>query len=97
MLSEPNVIEEFIHRRFASTNANWTNGNCYWFAKILTDRFEGLEIYYIPSEGHFVAGDGENFFDYNGLIKGTYRYIPFKEIKEDDPLWYSRLIKDCVL
>lgn len=86
---------DFIKKRFGSTNANWTCGNCYWFARILSDRFEELEIYYIPSEGHFVAGDGENFFDYEGSVSGE-KAISLATIKETDPLWYGRLTKDCI-
>ena len=87
----------FIKKRFENTNANWNNGNCYWFAKILTERFPELDIYYLPNEGHFIAGDGETFFDYNGLITDKKFCINFQRIAEEDPLWYERLIRDCVL
>ena len=34
-----NEIIEFINRRF-KLDCNWTNGNCYYFALILADRFK---------------------------------------------------------
>ena len=33
-------VMEFIQRRFPK-DSNWTNGNCYYFALILSDRFNG--------------------------------------------------------
>lgn len=97
--SDKKEILEFIKKRFSSTNANWTNGNCYWFAKILTERFPDLIIYYEPTHGHFVAGSRENhvYYDYNGVVKERGIYTPFKIIEEEDPLWFDRLVRDCVL
>ena len=92
------AVLDFIERRFKNTDAKWTDGNCYWFSKILTMRFPTLSIYYLPVEGHFVAGDGKSFYDYNGeLVASEYKIIPFGEIYQNDPLWYERLMKDCVL
>ena len=64
-------VLEFIKRRFP-IDCKWTDGNCYWFAKILAERF-GMQIYYLPIVGHFVAGfdsDGK-FYDYNGVFNVT--------------------------
>lgn len=87
-------ILEFISRRF-KIDANWLNGNCYWFAYILISRFPSLKIYYEPVIGHFVAGDGENFYDWTGEVHYT-NLISLYEIEKEDPLWYGRLIRDCV-
>lgn len=56
-----NPILSFINRRFPY-DSNWLNGNCYFFALILIDRFPSLRMYYDPIEGHFVvSSDGETF------------------------------------
>ena len=92
------AILEFIHRRW-SIDSNFLNGNCYWFAHILTTRFPRLEIYYFPIEGHFVAGDGFHFYDWTGAVDlKTYDTAPvcFDDIKTQDSLYYSRLLRDCV-
>ena len=43
MNTKSQEILDFINRRFKGTNANWLCGNCYWFARILKDRFDYLE------------------------------------------------------
>lgn len=92
-------ILDFIDRRFSQTDANWMNGNCYWFAKILTERFPGqLLIYYIPDVGHFVAGNTRGiYYDWHGMFISDEKYPSIDDIKENDPLWYERLMRDCVL
>lgn len=51
-----NEVEDFIERRF-SKNCEFTTGNCYWFAVVLTTRFPKLKIYYDTINGHFLAVD----------------------------------------
>lgn len=58
-------INDFIDRRFP-IDCHWLDGNCYWFALILSKRFNYLNIYYEPIDGHFLAGNGETFFDWLG-------------------------------
>lgn len=91
-----NEILEFIQRRFKK-DSDWLNGNCYWFAKILSIRFEHLngEIFYDPVMGHFVYGVDGVFYDWNG-VSSKATFLSLKEIKEKDSLWYERLIRDCV-
>ena len=89
-------VLDFIKRRWRK-DANWTDGNCYWFARILCDRFDQLDIYYLPVDGHFVAGDGEQFYDFNGVVCTDEKIILFEKIKETDSLWYEHIVRDCVL
>lgn len=91
-------IVDFIKRRFYNTNANWLNGNCYWFAKILAERFEGLKIYYEPIRGHFISGDGNHFYDYTGLLTELdSNPILLSDIAKSEPNMYKRLVEDCIL
>ena len=81
-------ILEFVKHRFPNLGEDyWNNGNCYYFALILSKRFD-LEIYYDCIMGHFVAGTkiGNELmlFDING------RYYPengailsMKQLKKD--------------
>ena len=59
-------VLEFIKRRFP-VDCNWCNGNCYWFAAMLHMRFPDLKIWLFPIENHFMVGDGEKFYDWNGI------------------------------
>ncbi len=90
-----NVILQFIEKRFPD-DSNWKNGNCLWFAQILKDRFPGGKIYYLPAEGHFVYYYKGVFYDHGGVVElSTSEGIPFDKIKEEDKLWYARLIREC--
>lgn len=87
-------VEEFIRRRWGDTDAHWQDGNCYWFALILTQRFPSLlKLYYLPIIGHFIAGDGTNFYDSTGKINPPEKPAIEEEL---DPLEYGRLLRDCV-
>lgn len=88
-------ILDFINRRW-QINANWLDGNCYWFAHILVTRFSELEIYYLPVQGHFVAGNGIVFYDWTGVVVTDEEPLALSDIKQTDPLWYQRLVRDCI-
>ena len=92
-----NTILNFIHHRFPC-DSNWLDGNCYYFALILTDRFPSLRMYYDPIEGHFVvSSDGETFFDWSGIRRYPNEKLPLslETIEESDPQWYARIMKGC--
>ena len=89
-------ILDFIKRRFP-VDCNWCSGNCYWFAVILTKRFPYLSIYYEPILGHFVAGANNKYYDCTGECRFEDEPILFSTLKDSDPLWYERLVKDCIL
>lgn len=63
------AIEDFIRRRFPE-EAKWTEGNCYYFAKILEIRFPGGKIMYEPVEGHFLYLYKGKYYDHGGLYTG---------------------------
>lgn len=89
-------VVEFIKRRWL-LDSHWLDGNCYWFAHILITRFPHLDIYYLPIEGHFVVGDGINFYDWTGLVILEEKPWLFSYIKETDPSWYSHIVRDCIM
>ena len=90
-------ILELINRRF-DIDCRWTTGNCYWFAKILTSRFPQMEICYCPIEGHFVSRFKNEYYDANGVYEPIANTVYlFETLKEIDPPYYNRLIRDCVM
>lgn len=95
MIKNEQVLE-FIKRRFPQ-NSNWTDGNCYYFAQILSIRFPELNLYYLPIEGHFVAGYREEYYDWNGKVKLKETPIKFSDLEKLDPAYYSRILQDCII
>ena len=94
-----NEVLDFIKRRWYNTKAHWTDGNCYWFSLILTQRFSLFKIYYLPIVGHFIAGDpitGE-YYDALGQYELKEEPILFNELKIKDELWYSHIVRDCIM
>ena len=88
-------ILDFINRRWRGSEELFTTGNCYWFARILSDRFDTI-MYYMPVSGHFISKDrDDNFYDVTGLITPTEEVINLETIYFEDPIWYYRLMKNC--
>lgn len=56
----------------------FSNGYCYWFAKILELRFGG-EIYYNPMFDHFATLINNRFFDINGQVTKESSWISWNE------------------
>lgn len=90
-------ILDFIKRRWSGNEELFLNGNCYWFARILQERFPFLDIVYLPVEGHFVAYDkiGEEIFDVTGEVHYNGPRVSLSDLASVDEVWYSRLLKDC--
>lgn len=99
------LIEDFIDH-FASYGYDvircFTTGNCYWFAKILEERFGEVfhhgEMVYHPIKNHFAYRDNRTkyVYDITGVIDGT-NYVAWREYALEDPLHTQRLIEDCIL
>lgn len=92
-----NEILEFIERRWAGSEELFLNGNCYWFAEILCDRFSELELMYLPVEGHFVAYDesDDTMYDVTGEVNYNGPRAKFTDILDMDYDWAVRLLKNC--
>ena len=89
-------VENFIKRRFPQ-DCNWLNGNCFYFALILQERFGG-EIYYDPIEGHFFCKIKNKFYDWRGSHKSINikDLILWKNYKQIDSLHWERIWRDVV-
>jgi hypothetical protein len=88
-------VVEFIKRRFP-TDCNWTNGNCYYFALILSNRFNGI-IYYDVIDGHFICKIDNNYYDYFGIVDINNRIlVEWNKFQEYDSLQYERIMQDVI-
>lgn len=92
-----NEILEFIQRRFKK-DCNWIDGNCYYFAIILKDRFPDGKIFYDVINGHFVFEYQDKLYDWNGVHNSEKEFlVDWENFDEYDSLLKKRIIRDCVL
>lgn len=87
-------VLEFIKRRFPN-DSNWLNGNCYYFALILVDRFYG-DVYYDLIAGHFVAKIDGAFYDYSGKYMPSEAIVYWNDYQENDYTHANRIYEACV-
>lgn len=87
-------VLEFIKRRWSS-NSNWLDGNCYWFALILKKRFPRSRLYYLPKKGHFITKINGTFYDWTGIVEPSEKPMSITSIKKLDSSWHDRIIRDC--
>lgn len=91
-----NIVINFIKKRF-NKNCHWLDGNCYYFALILKDRFPEGKIYYDVINGHFIFQRKECFYDWTGIIYPDGYLVGWDEFDEYDSLLKQRIIRDCIL
>ena len=100
-INKQREIRKFIYNRFPYDN-NWLDGNCYYFAIILKERFPESIIVYDISDGHFLVRIEDVYFDWVGdhnfskEIQEKY-FIDWDKFDEYDPLQKQRIIRDCIL
>ncbi|MBQ8218390.1 MAG: hypothetical protein IJZ79_03700 [Bacilli bacterium] len=73
----------------------FTSGNCYYFAIILKERFNG-EIYYLPIANHFICKIDKEYYDITGIAKMNEEVYKWDNFKEFDEASYNRIIRDCL-
>lgn len=99
-----NEILDFISE-FSSVRGSiklFTQGECYWFARILDIRFGKsdigskykTEIYYNDIEDHFICKIENNFYDIRGLLKSEMvkGYESWEKYQKKDPLHAAHII-----
>lgn len=103
-------IEKFIWN-FDGTQESFLNGNCYWFARILKERFwlfYDVDIAYNQIENHFAMvvaihyddeTTGRFLFDALGLIDPMVEgdgWEIWSEYCQHEPLDAARVYRDCI-
>ena len=89
-------IMDFIHRRFPK-DSGWLNGNCYYFAVILKDRFPEGKIMYDVIDGHFVFQYDGLYYDYRGITKQEDGFlVEWDKFDDYDSIQKKRITRDCI-
>lgn len=81
----------------------FTHGCCYWFAKILDERFNMYElesgIFYNEVDNHFATLINFHLYDITGdlgNIKDLKGWDSWKKVILNDYLLYERIYHDCI-
>ena len=89
-------ILEFIKRRF-DCDCHWMDGNCYYFALILKDRFPGGKVVYDVIYGHFMYFYDGKYYDWNGETNVKGIGIDWDSFDEYDSIQKQNIIRDCLM
>ena len=89
-------VLEFINRRFKK-DCNWLDGNCYYFAVILKERFPSGRIWYDVIWKHFVFQYQGQFYDWTGVVMPDTTLVEWDKFDKYDSLERERVIRDCVM
>lgn len=86
--------------KFRGSEDVFLNGCCYWFARILWERFGDYDavIAYEPCEGHFVTIINGRAYDIRGDVAHLYwgkTLYAFDALEGLDSALYERLMRDC--
>ena len=96
-----NFIKRFQNEGTVKT---FTEGCCYWFAKILDERFNEFDyepqICYNPKENHFATLINFHLYDITGDLGEMkdlpdWKYWDKYQYKEDEKV-FERLYRDCI-
>ncbi len=94
------TILNFISR-FSGSENTFLHGCCYWFARILRERFSWeccVELVHEPIEGHFLARINGRLYDVRGDVTDMYvkrTLEKLSDVRYEDYQRYRRLMYDC--
>lgn len=91
-----NEVLDFIQRRFKE-DCHWLDGNCYYFAIILKNRFPKGKIFYDVINGHFVFWYQTQYYDWTGIVNPDGYLVEWNKFDEYDSLQKKRIIEGCIL
>ena len=87
-------------KRFEGSEETFTSGCCYWFARILCERFD-ISLYkttmmYNNIDGHFAAKINGRLYDITGELNETADWKTWDEFRENEPIYAQTVIRDCI-
>lgn len=77
----------------------FSNGCCFWFAKILYDRFCEVSptIVYDEVYNHFACRIYDRVYDIRGdITEKNYGWVPWEVVIKQDPNHAYRITQDCI-
>lgn len=98
-------VQKFIARfnhneKYEEVIDTFKNGCCYWFARILYERFsfEADEIYIVYDEviNHWGCYIDGLVYDISGEVTTDYNWELWSAVMARDELLAARLVRDCI-
>jgi hypothetical protein len=94
------LVLDFIKqfRDLGSENC-FSNGMCFWFAHILSNRFQdedGVEVMYDEVANHFGCRINNIVYDITGIVTTEYDWRLWRDMDLYDHLLTMRIQRDCV-
>lgn len=87
-----------FHHNNSQVVENFLLGNCYWFAKILAERFNPIGIImYDDILNHFGCRIGNHIYDISGDVSDNYNWKEWESFRLIDPLHTLTIERDCIL
>ena len=75
------------------------NGDCYYFALILKNRFPEATIKYMIIDNHFIVEIDGELYDIRGNVSNICNVpdlINWDDLEKYDNLLYERIVRDCI-
>lgn len=89
-------INNFKELHSSEIEDSFLHGNCYFFAKILKDRFRG-KICYLPIENHFITLIKGEYYDIRGKLNNIDETIfEWNRYKSFDEFDYKRVKRNWI-
>ena len=94
-------IKHFCTEPNHEMDKNFLFGNCYWFARILQERFSVkyyCTLLYNPIDNHFCCSIEGECFDASGKLYLTYpeEWVQWEQHIIHEPLNAARVYRDCI-
>lgn len=78
----------------------FSNGCCFWFAKVLYERFYDFanrpKFVYDRIVGHFGCKINNHIYDITGDVTNDYNWTSWNSILSTEPKRANRIMKDCI-
>lgn len=85
-------------KRFKGSEETFTSGCCYWFARILFERFNNenyyCDIMYDYIDNHFGCKIDDRVYDVTGDVTFSYNWKYWKDCQDEDLI--ESINRDCI-
>lgn len=97
-------VDDF-NASFATCEDNFLHGNCYWYARILQERFQPwftTDIMYNQIENHFCCRINTTIGHFYADIRGVFAvgepdgWVVWQNYINEEPLDAARVYRDCI-